>query len=229
MKNRLCLLAVITTAAVCANTAHAQPGMTPPGSTPPGSYPPPAQPAPYPAPGPATQPGYMPPPPIAPAVPQRRGWIIGFSFGVGTLQASNGFECFNCENDPPAFSGQGYFGFMLSPRFALLAEISGTARPVDSTGTGVLTLGSGYIAGQYWLTPRAWLRLGAGTGTLSYSYDNNGEVVSEGGAAVSGSAGYELMHTPRFGLDLLLRGEFVTFEDSTDVGATTVGLGMSWY
>src|SRR5436190_7129834 len=89
------------------------------------------------------QPGAAPPPPpppggggyyAAPTAPvgiQRRGFVIGFSLGGGTM------NCGDCPDDS-ALSGVAldlHLGGMLTPQLALMFDGWGVAHPFDGGGT----------------------------------------------------------------------------------------------
>ena len=202
-------------------SAMAQPGGSPPPVPYPGYY--------YPAAPPA------PPPVYRPQFHGRRGLTIGVGVGAGNMAAKNtSLECSDCDYNPVAVGGEVHVGYMVNPRLALILELSGTAKTLDASGSQTLTQYMGFLAAQYWVTERLWLKGGIGGAQLALQIDD-GVFVSEesvgSGGSLLGAIGYEIVAGPRFALDLQLRLTSAAYEgkvnDSIDTGV--FGLGLDWY
>ena len=206
---------VLTTASL----AFAQPG-----------YPP--QPMPR-----AANPGYgygPPPPPAYAAAPDpfdRRGLTLGASMGVGTMDA----ECLDCQGNPLAGAFSMHIGAMVSPRLALVVDISGSFQQLDELATVTVGQYMAVLAGQYWVTPKLWIKGGIGASHVSLTYDDGfgpvDEPVADGGALM-GAIGYEIVTGPRFAIDLQARMGVGTYEvasGSETLQSGIVGVGFSWF
>jgi hypothetical protein len=182
--------------------------------------------------------GYYSQPPTAPGgFKLRHGQLaIGFGVGLGGMTVDqNDVSCDTCEYNPIGLEGDFHIGGMLSDRFGLMLELQGNAETVSDTvyETTTLVQTAAMIAGQYWVTPRLWLKGGIGWTHLSYEYDDyygSGSAPVDDGAALMGAAGYELYATDSFALDL--QGRFITagYDGvNSKVAAATIGLGINWY
>jgi hypothetical protein len=196
----------------------------------------------------AAQPSAAPPPPPGgggyyagqPAAPtggfhQRQGRpMIGFGIGLGNLQIDdNDVGCPSCDYDPVAFEGDFHIGGMLSPRFGLMLELQANGQVVDETSYGPTTLTqvTAMVAGQYWVSPRLWIKGGIGAAHLAFDYNDGYESEPiDDGAAVMAAVGYELVSARRFGLDLQGRVVSGSYDGiDQNITSATVGLGFSWY
>ncbi len=195
------------------------------------------------------QPGYGPPPPggyyshgpsmLPGGYYDRMGRLaLGFSLGLGGMSSNTygDIGCATCDYNPIAGEADLHIGGMLTPRFALLFEVQGNLQTVDDNnqgGTVTLSQGAAMIAGQFWVTPRLWVKGGIGAAHLSYDYNDPGQTQSQpiaNGAAFMGALGYELFSTREFALDLqgrIIEGSYKGIDDQITSG--TVGLGFNWY
>ena len=162
--------------------------------------------------------------------------MIGFSIGLGGMQVDdNDVTCATCDYDPIGVEADFHIGGMLSERFGLMLELQVNAETVDDSiyGTTTMTQGVAMIAGQYWISPRLWIKGGIGAAHLSYEYDDyygSGSEPVDDGAAMMGAIGYELLVTRGFGLDLQGRIISAGYDGIDDkVTAATIGLGFNWY
>jgi hypothetical protein len=116
-----------------------------------------------------------------------------------------------------------------------MLELQVNAETVDDTvyGTTTMTQGTAMIAGQYWISPRLWIKGGIGAAHLAYEYDDyygSGSEPVDDGAAFLAAIGYELLVTRGFGLDLQGRLISAGYDGIDDkVTAATIGLGFNWY
>lgn len=231
-KTRAAFAAAITILAI-STTAAAQPGGDPVGAPPPppsGYYPPPPPPS----------RGYAPPPPAPyylPPVSYRRGLTLGAGLGFGDMDgANNPIRCLDCDYNTGAFGFDLHIGAMVNPRLALLFEVWGTLKPLDSQGLETLSQTLALVAAQYWLNPRLWIKAGIGFAHLGISYGDSyeGEQSIDDGGAIMGAIGYELVTTRHgnheFSLDLQLRLGAGSYEGIDEqVSAGTLSLGLNWY
>jgi hypothetical protein len=212
MKPSLILLVGVAAATALTPIAAAQPGSGPP-------------------------PGYGPPPPryyVSPPDPERHGLAIGFGFGIGGMDADSGdLRCDGCNGTPIAGGLEFHIGAMINPRLAILFELSGTAQQLDADGVETLTQIMLMGAVQYWLTPMLWIKGGLGSSHLSLSYDDGYSSDSselDSGLGVMGAIGYEVLHSPRFAIDLSLRLAAGTYEGLDDtINSGIFGVGFNWY
>jgi hypothetical protein len=165
---------------------------------------------------------------------------LGFSIGLGAMHSNayGDITCPNCDYNPAAVEVDFHVGGMIAPRFALLFEVQGNLQTIDQDAQGdtlTLSQGTAMVAGQFWLTPRLWVKGGIGAAHLSYDttdyYGNSGgsQPISNG-AAVMGAIGYELFSTREFAVDLqgrLIEGSYKDLGDQITSG--TVGVGFNWY
>jgi hypothetical protein len=171
---------------------------------------------------------YMPPPP--PLV--RQGLAIGFGFGLGGMNSQSGAgDCQDCNGNPAAVGIDFHIGGMINPNLALLLEIWGTGRQLDAAGFATLTQTMLLGAVQYWLTPMFWLKGGLGFSSLNISYNDGGPDDNvDSGTGVMGAAGFEVLHSPLFAIDLQLRLGVGTYHGVDDKISTGMfGVGFNWY
>lgn len=179
----------------------------------------------------------MPPPKAAKTT--RDGWNIGLSLGVGSMSSSAGeLECIDCDSEPPTIAFDLHVGTMVMPRMALQAEVWGQSRSLDAYGDASLGQTMFMVALQYWLTPRFWIKGGLGIASLSVSYYDGVDDVSENvdnGSAVMGAIGYELISSRSFALDLQLKTGSGLYEGDgpgdtgEDLSTGVLALGVNWY
>ncbi|HLU64983.1 MAG TPA: hypothetical protein VKZ63_01830 [Kofleriaceae bacterium] len=192
----------------------------------------------------AAQPSSPPPPPpggggygggyYAGPPPVRQGLTVGFGFGVGAMDSdSNLAQCFDCDYEPGAVSFDFHLGGMINPQMAALFELWVQGQQIDEAGFNwlnqVLVMG----ALQYWLTPQFWLKGGLGIANLSVHYDDGyyyGDDDVAQGLALMGAAGYEVLHSTRFAIDLQLRlgsGSYDGIDEQ--VNTAMIAVGFNWY
>lgn len=164
---------------------------------------------------------------------------LGFSIGLGAMKsnAQGDIGCNTCNYNPAALEVDFHVGGMLAPQFALLFEMQGNLQTIDDSGGGTVTLsqGTAMIAGQYWLSPKFWIKGGIGAAHLSYDFtdqfgNGQGSQPIDNGAAIMGALGYEVYSTREFALDLqgrLIEGSYKGIDDQITSG--TIGLGFNWY
>jgi hypothetical protein len=162
---------------------------------------------------------------------------VGFSFGLGGMTMDdNNLDCPSCEYSPIGVEFDAHIGGMLSDRFALMLELQANAETVDEDyyGTTTLTQGAAMIAGQYWVSPRLWLKGGLGWSHLAAEYDDyyygSASDPIDDGAALMAAAGFEVYSTDQMGIDLQARFITAGYDGiNSKVAALTVGLGINWY
>lgn len=158
----------------------------------------------------------------------RRGVLIGVGLQAGHIR-------FQCNNDPDCGSEVNESGglnlslaYMLSPKLAL--SVDGWAmvhRSEFLNETVTVTHSMLTIGPQIWLLPRIWLRGGLGWARLSMDVGNF-QAESESVLGVMGAVGFEVLTSPRFALDLQLRGG-TGFYDGVDAINAGLGLGFTWF
>jgi hypothetical protein len=162
--------------------------------------------------------------------------MLGFSIGLGGMSVNgDDVECATCDYQPIGVEIDAHIGGMLNDRFGLMLELQANVETIEDNAyeTQSLTQGVAMIAGQYWLTPRLWIKGGIGLAHLSVDHEDYYGGVTEpvdDGAAIMGAIGYELYSSRTFGLDL--QGRLISAGyDGIDskVNAATIGLGFNWY
>lgn len=168
--------------------------------------------------------GFAPPPP-AKVSPYRqgRGWFL--SGDVGLAMVSYG------QNGESAGEVGAYvvarFGGMLTPRLALSAEFWSDGHGYRDFEAGSATQNTLALAATFWLTPRFWLSGGLGSSTAKGFWNGSVEWEEEGISLMIGVA-YELLHRPRWSIDLTSR-VVTTWYEPFHRTATIFGVGASWH
>jgi hypothetical protein len=150
-----------------------------------------------------------------PAFQTHRGVMVGF--GVGLASA----DCDNCDAEV-SVGLDFHIGGFLNPRLALMYDVGIWA---DSENDVTLVLSSNTFAAQYWVAPRVWIKGGAGLSLIQVQFDGGDD--SESGLAITGAAGYEVMQSNNFNIDLSGRLSLLDF----DGGSFTVFhalVGFRW-
>lgn len=206
------LAALVALAIVSASSAAWAQSYPPPPGAGPGAGPPPSQP-----PSAVGPDGYF----------QRWGLYGGFGLALGNMT----FDCDGCEDDQLESVGlHGDIGWRINPRVGISFDFYGMAHPED-TAFGTLTLvhAVNTIALQYWATPQLWLKGGLGVAQMQLHYDDGGPPdTSDTVGGIMLGAGYEVLSTPSFSLDLSLRIASGFFEDGTATNAG-VAFSVNWH
>jgi len=161
--------------------------------------------------------------------------MSGVSVGVGGMH-DGGSGITNCDQscdyNPLAVEVDGHLGGMLSPRFALMAELQVNAQTVHSdfiNGDTVLSQSALMIAGQFWLTPQLWIKGGLGFAHLD-AQDDYTQYDFGGGGALMAGIGFEVLSARFFAVDLqarIIEGTYHGLDDNITSG--TLGVGLNWY
>ncbi len=153
--------------------------------------------------------------------------MLGLSLGYGIMTSE---ECNGCDS----LDGLGidlHVGWMLSPQLAVVLEGFGVSHTEDGGGnrTQTLTQTAGLVGAQFWITPQVWLKGALGSGHLSLTNDS-GEALarSEDGGAAMIAAGFEVLQSGNFALDIQLRAGAVAYERET-MSMSALTLGANWY
>jgi hypothetical protein len=184
------------------------------------------------------QPGYA--PTTLPDGYQDRGGqpMYGFSFGLGGMSLDGeSVQCATCDYSPIAGEVDGHIGGMLNERFGLALELQFNAKTVDDNGdygTVTMTQGALMASGQYWVTPKLWIKGGLGLAHLSYDYEDYygpaGSDPVDDGAAVMMGAGVELFQSRDFAVDLQARLIETGYDGiNKKLSAGTINLGFNWF
>lgn len=214
-------------------TAVAQPSAYPQGGAP-GQAPPPQQQGYYSAPYQAQPQSLFQP---------RRGLLIaGVGFGLGSMGNETGaISCDGCETSPVSLAADVRLGGMLSDRFGLMVEAQIDSSIVQTyssdgyeiDGTKSISQTAIFVAAQYHVSPRLYVRGGLGLADLSFDYDDAYGQVSEqisAGTAVMGVLGYEIMSNRAMSLDIVGRLTVGTYDEIGEtVSAGSIGLAFNYY
>jgi hypothetical protein len=162
----------------------------------------------------------------------RSGFNFGFGVGFGSRSLS---DCPDSNDfcSKSGLAGNGYAGFMLGERLALVLDVESMTYKVDtavSRETEYFT--TGMVGLKYWATEKAWIRGGAGLGLFS----NDLEEESKSGLALGAAAGYELMQGDSLIIDIQARFTTTKFPEETftdRVSRRCNGfsgqVGLNWY
>lgn len=164
--------------------------------------------------------------------PARQGLMIGFGLGGGELSCEDVSTSGSgpCDGVTEAGSIDAHLGIMLSPRLAIMGDIWAMGHTEDQlTVSQTITT----AAAQLWLTPRLWIKGGIGVAHARFNYDgviveveSSSETVPAGMLAV----GYELMHRPRFALDVQLKGGTGIYDEGdTQAHNAALSVGLNWF
>jgi hypothetical protein len=176
---------------------------------------------------PAPQPYYYQAPPPPPG-PQRRGFTIGGSLGLGGVS----FEDTRGNSDDwGGFGMEGHIGGMITPQLGILLDGWLVVAAMDDSTAIAHNIGTvdlRYFIGRFWLQ--------GGLGLAAYSistcdstgnYCRSGDSSETGGAFLVG-AGLEIIQSPHLTMDLSLRLGAAGYSDFT-MGMSSLLLGLNWY
>jgi hypothetical protein len=161
--------------------------------------------------------------------------IFGFSLMLGHLSDSEGNIGGDSSVNYSTIAGgaSGHIGGFVGPRLALMAEIQGNAVTLSSDGYDDITLVQSALMGaaQYWITPQFWIKGGIGFASLDLddSYYNDSAHI-DGGMALMGGLGFELLSAQRFSVDLqgrLLAGSYDGIDQQ--ITSASIGVGINWF
>lgn len=181
----------------------------------------------------AAQPAYGPPPAPPPA---RGNILLGGGIGVGTFAVQVGDQ--DAEEYDESFAYELRFGGMITPTLGLGVEIFGLSQDdaaPDETGEEFDVFQRNIGAWiRWWAMPRLWLQGGiasARVGAHSESFDD----VSYKGVGISGAIGFEVLHAPKYALDIGLRLAAAGYDTSDQLGddlktqSASLGLAFNWF
>ena len=168
----------------------------------------------------------------------RQGLAIGFGLGFGDI------DCSDCDKTSiDAAGGEFHLGVMLNPQLALGGELWVMVHSEDINDPlvqGTITVYHTLITATatYWLLPRLWVKGGLGAAYASISFESGDvsfEAQSEAGLALMGSAGYEVLTTRRFALDVQFHVGAGFYNSDDEDGAqgsirnVAFGAGFTWF
>ena len=129
--------------------------------------------------------------------------MVGFGIGGGNASP----DCDGCDSES-AYAFDFNLGGFASSRLALMYDVSGW---VDSEDGLTLVLAANTFAGQYWVAPKVWLKGGLGFSQAQFSGDFAPD--SEYGVAFTAGAGFEVMQSENFVIDLSGRLNILSFDE----------------
>ena len=161
--------------------------------------------------------------------------IFGFSLMLGHLSDSEGNIGGDSSVNYSTIAGgvSAHIGGFVGPRLALMAEVQGNAVTLSTDGYDDITLVQSALMGaaQYWITPQLWIKGGIGIASLDLDdsyYDDSRHI--DGGMALMGGVGFELLSSQRFSVDLqgrLLAGSYDGINQQITSGS--IGVGINWF
>jgi len=156
---------------------------------------------------------------------------FGGALGAGSLRA----DCDDCRSSFEAFGASGHIGLLITPRIAVLLDLW-----IMAHVEGFLTVYQNIntVAGQFWITPRLYLKAGVGNANAGYHWrgifvDRQDRTESAPGVTVG--AGYEILFSGHAAFDIQFRygtGFYDTsIADEYVIEAHNVwlGIGLSVY
>jgi hypothetical protein len=146
---------------------------------------------------------------------ERKGFLIGFSLGGGTLNSGDSWGA-----GAIAF----YLGGSVSKNAALAVDFVGV---LANESSATLMSSQTALVLQYWVSPRVWIGGGPGYGQNGIDIDN---VQHWGSAhfAVVLEGGVEVWQRGHFALDL--RGRYGrTFTEPQATSHVVASVGFTWY
>lgn len=162
--------------------------------------------------------------------------MLGGGIGFGTFAVQTGDQ--DPEEFDEAFAYELRFGGMISPRLGLGVELHGLTQDdaaPDDTGEEFDVFQRNLGAWiRWWALPRLWLQGGiasARVGARSESFDD----VSYKGVGASLAIGFEVLHAPRYALDVGLRLAAAGYDTEDELGddlktnSASLGLAFHWF
>jgi hypothetical protein len=191
----------------------------------------------------APSPEYTPPPlepvgEVSAETPQRKGFLGGAAFGLGSVNLDcNGIGCGH-------YAGVGFSldaGYAFAPKWAVVGELwfTGGISSADSDFAGQLWTFSANV--RYWVLDRFWLQAGLGaTGFDQVQSHMSGATASGDGGGFLLGAGAELWRAPNGHLVIDLRAKLGLMSvsdpslgnrsgDKIGTRQTTAMVTLSWY
>jgi hypothetical protein len=178
-------------------------------------------------------------PPMMPGGFQDRAGLPmwGASLGLGAMQIDNqDVTCSNCDYSPIAGEVDAHIGGMLNARFGLMLELQDNAKTVSDNGANgaeSLSQFAAMAAGQYWVTPKIWIKGGIGLAHLSddfETYYGTGSQPVDNGAALMAGAGIELLQSRTFSIDLSARMISAGYDGiQKELTSGTIDVGVNWF
>jgi len=180
----------------------------------------------------SAQPYYGPPPP--PPEPSRGNIILGGGIGLGTFAVQVGDE--EPEDYDDAFAYELRFGGMITPRVGLGIELFGWSQDDTEDGGEEFDVFQRNIGAfvRWWALPRLWLQGGIASARVGANSDSFGDV-SYKGVGVSFGIGFEILHAPKYALDIGLRVAGAGYDTEDELGedlktnSAALGLAFNWF
>lgn len=157
----------------------------------------------------------------------RGGLLFGVAVSAGHLQC----EGLGCDGATPAGGLDVHIGLMLSSKLAIVGDVWSMAHMEDRVfiNQTIATIGP-----QLWLGDRLWLRAGVGAARAGFNYDAEIADINDMSGnvlAATAGAGFELVSSKDFALDLHLKAGSGFYYDDPDLRVRNIGLGLgaTWY
>jgi hypothetical protein len=157
--------------------------------------------------------------------------LVGLGVGIGGVQVEGReLSCTGCGNQPVATDFNVHIGGWAGTQTAMLLELQGSAQTIEMNDSGAVRMAqlAAMVGGQYWLTPRLWLKGGIGASTVATRSDKQTERVDSGLALMCG-VGYELSGGERYSVEVLARLTSGNYDWFGQVRAASIGVGLNWY
>jgi hypothetical protein len=160
---------------------------------------------------------------------ERSGLVLGASIDGGNIgcQTKSGDDCGDGAHPAGGFSI--HVGGMITPSVAILGEAWGMAHTQDSL-TASQVLATANVRG--WILPRLWLQGGVGVARSKLTFDDGPVMASRMSSTVPAlalAAGFEVVRSSTFGLDVELRAGSGLYEDDVRIYNAALGVGVSFF
>jgi hypothetical protein len=169
-------------------------------------------------------------PGLASAGPGRDGAMLSIGIGAGRLGCStdNGEDC-DGTGSIQAGGIVGEAGLMLAPSLAIAGELFGAVNNDDNFEVSQWVL-AGTV--RVWPVPLLWLEGGLGVARSQVKLMNtNVDFVAQSDTvpAIVGGLGIEALSSPKFAIDVALRGATGMYEQGINVYQVTLGVGATFF
>jgi hypothetical protein len=163
----------------------------------------------------------------------RIGLFGGFALHAGEIACQGD----RCDGISEAGGVSGHLGWGLRPELALIFDGWAMGHTEDNL---TLTHTIFTANARYWVVPILWIQGGLGFASASWRYRNQFVQISnrtENVPALGVAAGLEVLRSPRFSLDVMLRVGYGFYDDDHDGDgrsdqtgrSSSLGVGFTWF
>ena len=142
--------------------------------------------------------------------------MVGFGLGLSSL------SCEGCDDSEGGLGLDFNLGGFINPRVAIMYDVSGWYDSENDVSASIMLHAA---AVQYWVTPKFWIKGGAGVASARVSFDGNSD--SESGSGFGAGGGFEIVQSGNLAIDLSARFNRVSINDSSGTTLNAV-IGVRW-